>query len=96
MENVYDPDFKISDTRVVDTPSKKFHTVTSNGVYGASKSYHDETDPRKFTSKIEKRAIRNHLIKNTMDVYVNGTAFFISKSSVGDIVNLKSLMMMRI
>ena len=89
MENVYDPDFKVSDTRVVDTPSKKFHTVTSNGVYGASKSYHDETDPRKFTSKIEKRAIRNHLIKNTMDVYVNGTAFFISKASVGDIVNLK-------
>ena len=24
-----------------------------------------------------------------MDVYVNGTAFFISKASVGDIVNLK-------
>ena len=88
-ENVYDPDFKVGDELVSEKPSKRFHTVTSNGVYGASKSYHDETDPRKFISKLEKRAIRNHLVKNTMDVYVNGTGFFIAKASVGDIVNLK-------
>lgn len=89
QENVYDPDFTLKGEKVVETPSKRFHTVTSSGTYGNAKSYHDENDPSKFVSKIEKRAIRNHLAKNTMDVYVNGSAFFISKASVGDIVNLK-------
>ena len=88
-QNVFDPMFQVGDTLVDEYDSIKYHTVTSTGVYGRKKSYHDEYDTNQFKKKLESRAILNHMHKNTLNVVVEGAGFIISKASVGDIVNLK-------
>lgn len=78
------------DEKVIDTyDSKKFHTLTSTGVYNDSKSYHDEFNKAKFKKKLENKAIVNHLYKNMMNIVVPGTGFFVSGAAVGDIVNVQ-------
>ena len=89
QQNVFDPDIKVDDVPLDDYNSMKYHTLTSTGVYGGSKSYHDESDPNLFLKKIEGRAIRNHLYKNEYTAVVTGTAFFLAKASVGDMVRMK-------
>ena len=92
-QNVFDLDFKFGrdDSFLEDNAAKVFHTITSTGVYGNFKSYHDEFDPIKFRKKIENIAIRNALYKNMYEVTVPGTGFIISKASVGDIVRINVL-----
>ena len=88
-QNVFDPSMAFNDVLVNSYPSKKYHTLTSTGVYGSSKSYHDEFDRAKFKKKLESRAIVNHLFKNMMNIVVQGTGFFASRASVGDICNVQ-------
>ena len=67
----------------------KYHTLTSSGTFGQYKSYHDEPDPTLFLKKLEGRAVKNHLFKNQYMAVVTGTAFFLAKASVGDMVRMK-------
>ena len=87
--NVYDAGFKIDELHADEHTSHHYHTITSAGTYGGNKGYHDEFQEALFKKKLEKKAIKNHLIKNSFDVVVTGTAFFISKASVGDVVSLR-------
>lgn len=87
-QNVYDPEFKLNEIMSDSYDSKIFHTVTSSGTYGRSKSYHDEFDATKFKKKLERKSILNHLYKNMFNVVVEGAGFIVSKASVGDKVTL--------
>jgi len=89
QQNIFDPYLKIQDVLFDDYDAMKYHTLTSNGTYGTSKSYHDETEPNLFIKKLEGRALKNHLFKNQFQAVVTGTAFFLAKAAVGDIVRLK-------
>lgn len=89
MQNVFDPDIKIDDVPLDDYDAMKYHTLTSSGTYGQYRSYHDEPDPTLFLKKLEGRAVKNHLFKNQYMAVVTGTAFFLAKASVGDMVRMK-------
>lgn len=88
-QNVFDYQMEFNEKKLDSYPAKKYHTLTSTGVYGGSKSYHDEFDRAKFKKKLESRSIVNHLFKNMMNIVVQGTGFFVSEASVGDIVNIQ-------
>ena len=89
QQNIFDPYLKIQDVLFDDYDAMKYHTLTSNGTYGTNKSYHDETESNLFIKKLEGRALKNHLFKNQFQAIVTGTAFFLAKAAVGDIVRLK-------
>lgn len=88
-QNVFDGEMLLDENKIDTYDAKKYHTLTSTGVYGSSKSYHDEFDKAKFKKKLENRAIVNHLYKNMMQVVIPGTGFFVSGAAVGDIVNIQ-------
>lgn len=88
-QNVFDPLAKFDDIFMDDYNSIGYHTLTSSGVYGDNKSYHDEYDVSKFKKKIEGRAIKNHLLKDMFNIAVAGETFFISGAGCGDIISLQ-------
>lgn len=88
-QNVLDVGLEFENREIDTYDSKKYHTLTSTGVYGSNKSYHDEFDRAKFKKKLDSRAIVNHLYKNMMNIVVPGTGFFVSGAAVGDIVNIQ-------
>lgn len=90
-QNVYPKEFKLEDQLVHERDSKIYHQITSTGVYGTYKSYHDEVKQNSFTNKLDNMGIRNMLYKNQFEVTVPGAGFIVSKASVGDIVTINTL-----
>lgn len=88
-QNVYDEEFELKGKSLAEYDAMNIHSVVSTGTYGDFKSYHDEFDKSLLTKKLESNVIKNLLLKNTMNVAVPGTAFFLGKATVGDTVNLK-------
>ena len=87
-QNVFDTEAKFGDRLMDDYDAIGYHTITSSGVYGEQKSYHDEYDASRFQKKIESKAIKNHLIKDMFNIAVAGESFFISGAGAGDIISL--------
>ena len=88
FQNVFDDKFKLKDKPINEYRSSIIHNIVSSGTYGEYKSYHDEYDKPLHLKKLESNAIKNLLFKNMRTVVVPGTAFFVGKAAVGDIVNL--------
>lgn len=87
-QNVFDDEFFLEGQQVDLYESRRFHTISSSGTYGRSKSYHDEFDETMFRKKIESPALKGHLYKNMLNIVVEGAGFIISKATVGDVVRV--------
>lgn len=90
-QNIYPVDFKLRDKKVSESNARIFHQITSTGVYGNYKSYHDEVKKDSFVNKLDNIGVRNMLLKNMFEVTVPGAGFIVSKASVGDIVTINTI-----
>jgi|TARA_B100000123_G_C25713006_1_gene420834 hypothetical protein len=88
-QNVYDETYLLDDKVLGEYDALNIHSILSTGTYGDLKSYHDEFDKDLLTKKLESASLNNLLLKNTFEVTVPGTGFFLGKATVGDTVNLK-------
>jgi hypothetical protein len=95
-QNIYNPYYKTPDFEDVniegahlhDTDACIYHNVVSRGVYGDSKSLHDEVTSAMFLKKIQSASYRNMLFKNMYDITVPGPGFIKSGGSVGDKIRI--------
>lgn len=88
-QNVYDEYYTLNDKSLGQHDALNIHSILSTGTYGSFKSYHDEFNKDLLTKKLESASLNNLLLKNTFEVTVPGTGFFLGKATVGDTVNLK-------
>lgn len=87
-QNVFDKDFFLSEQQSDLYDSRRFHTITSSGTYGNTRSYNDEFEEPLFRKKIESMSLKGHLYKNMLNVVIEGAGFIVAKATVGDIVRM--------
>jgi len=86
-QTIFDGSHIINDKLIDQYPAKTFHQITNFGTYGNILGYNDVIDNQDHVLKLRKRAMRNFLYRNMINIMVPGTAFTYAKISVGDIIN---------
>lgn len=88
---IFDERQKFDDVMVDDYNSLFFHQISSSGTYDSFNSYHDGFTAGEFELKARNMMLRSVLYKNRVNVILPGTAFMISRATVGDIVRINFL-----
>lgn len=90
--SVYDTDALINNKPLNQYPAKQYYQVVSSNLFPDTGNYHIDGSIDALQTKIINKGIRNAMLKNMVDIEVNGLPFMKSASgTVGSVIQVEAL-----